>query len=480
MKKNELLQYVGITVLVVVAYILCRLLGLNKNAFVIKFIMLTLITILFVNLLVSSLKQSDEGRSISIIIWIGLIMRIGYMLYTDCDVRGHDLWEIDIDAKGHAGYILTLMEKHQLPESNTLQFYQAPFFYILGALFSNVINWILNTEELFYLVDAAKTVSCVASCISLFVCKKVYEECNMSLKEQRFALMVTTFLPAAYLTGGGVNPDALASMFMMLAFLYTLRFMKCPSWKNTVILAIIYGFGVMTKISCAVVAPMTAILFLRTLYREVKKENAKQIVLKYFVFAIISLPLGLWYSIRNYVLFQQPLNYVLELPESISLYTGMHSIPQRLFGVDVSNLIHSPYVNLLDDYNAPAYYLKSSLFGEFSYNVPGWIPVLLLLCATIISIVAVISMIWQLVKNRKDEKGTISVLLFLLFYGSVLYFYYQYPFSCSMDFRYMIFCVIPISVVLGKYVISHQEISRWVNVALWGGAMSSCLMYCII
>jgi len=283
------------------------------------------------------------------------------------------------------------------------------------------------------------------------VCKKIYEVCDMPMEEQKNAILVVAFLPAAYLTGGRVGPDALAGMFMTLAFLYTIRFMKESTWKNIIILAIIYGFGVMTKISCAVLALITAVMFLGKLYEQIKKRKVKKIILQYIVFGIISLPLGLWYSVRNYVLFQQPLNYVLDQSGTPEIHTGMYSVTERFIGIDIANWLRSPYANVWEDYNAPIYYLKSALFGEFTYDVPGWVPVLLLLCATVVAIAVVVALIWQFIWNRKDIMGMVSAGTFLIYYISVIWFYYKYPFGCSMDFRYMIFCVIPISIVLGKY-----------------------------
>ena len=58
-----------------------------------------------------------------------------------------------------------------------------------------------------------------------------------------------------------------------------------------------------------------------------------------------------------------------------------------------------------------------------------------------------------------------------------LQFYLQYPFACSMDFRYMLFLVIPLSILLGKYIQYHEKTAAWIRTGLWGLAVSSCVMY---
>lgn len=478
-KESAILQAIGVVIVVVVLYIIGRLLGLDSKPIVVKSEMAVLMIVIAAAYVWQKRTQNVEG-AVKVIMIGGMVMRIGYMIYTGCDVRSHDLYPMEVNGTRHAGYLLWMIENHRLPESNAKELYQQPFYYFVSSCFSIFINFILRCKEPYYLVDAAKTVSCAASCISLLVCRKLFEECGLKAEGIKNAMLLTAFLPVFYLTGGRVGPNALAAMFMLLAFLYTLRWMKQPDWKNTIILAVIYGLGVMTKISCGVIAIMTALIFIGKLFCRSELKEKAALLLKYVVFGMISLPLGLWFSVRNYILFQQPLNYVLRQSDSSTLYVGMHSVVERLFGIDVANLIHSPYTDVFEDYNAPVYYVKSSLFGEFTYQVPGFIPVLLLLCAVLLSAAVFAAIVWQIVKNRADKAGNLVAMMFLLFYGNMLWFYLQYPHGCSMDFRYMTFIVAPAAILLSKYMAAHPKSQRGLNYVLWGEAICSCIMYCMI
>lgn len=478
-KQRTLFQGIAVVVLVIAAYLLGRILDLGNRAYIVQCEM----AVLLITLALSYVWQKKTGKQenlIKIIIIGGIIMRIGYMLYTGVTERGHDLWEISVNGTGHAGYLLTILEKHQLPQSNELQLYQQPFYYMLGAFFSEVIHLFFPNESEWYLVDAAKTVSCAASCISIFVCHEIMKECEVEEEDRRTGMLLVAFLPVCYLTGGRVGPNALAAMFLFLAFLYTMRFMKKPDWKNTVILAVIYGLGVMTKISCATLAVVTAVVFLEKLISGGDWRERGRLLGKYLVFGVISLPLGLWYSVRNYIMFGQSLYYVLRQSDNSQLYTGNYSVTERLLGIDLHNLLETPYTNVYEDYNAPVYYVKSAMFGEFRYEVPGFVPVALLWCAVIGSVVVCIAVIWQLVKNRTDRKGMFAALVFLWFYINMLIFYQKYPHGCSMDFRYMVFLVAPASVLLAKYRNAHPKSQRWIDWVFWGEAIASCVMYCII
>lgn len=479
--KSDVLQYLCVTFGVMFCYLIGRILKLEHNPPLIHLEMLILLFVLCLFLL----KKRKDGRLQEETLWntlilMGFLMRIGYMLYTGCTVRSHDLWELDKNSGGHAAYILTLIEEGHLPASNQLQFYQQPLFYVLGAAASGCINGILGCREAYYLVDAAKTVSCAASCITLLLGKKILTISGVKGKEGRIPLLLFAFLPVFYLTGGRVNPDALAGMFMAAAFFYTIRWYHKTNWKNICILAVLFGCAMMTKISCGVIALFTAFLFLLKLVQEIKAHRGTSLMMKYIVFGGISLPLGLWYSIRNYRLFGQSLSYVPRISTSSSLYTGSCSLVQRMIGIDVANLFRSPYTNVYEDYNAPVYFLKSSLFGEFRYQIPGWIPVLLLLFAFSSSVACLAAWIWQIRKNRNDQAGNWAAAISILYYASILWFYFQYPFGCSMDFRYMIFLPIPLGVLLGKYVKDKNGIRQWVYLSVCGLSVCSCLMYCLI
>lgn len=521
--KKECIQYILVIPFVVIIYLCSRILDLRDTKTIVIAVVMV-VSILFAGIRYGYLcryknlwknKQEHTKAAVVTILYIGMIMRIGYMLYTPCTVRSHDLWMLDVNSSGHAGYLLNILQRGQLPESNVRQFYQQPFYYICGALFSRVINMVLHTVQgptgSYDLVDAAKTVSCVASCISLLASRAIFRECGITGKGLIASMALVAFLPAFYLTGGRVGPDALVAMFMILAFLYTFRWLKSPDWKNTIILAAIYGLGMMTKISCGTLAIITACIFLWKFVKEIREKRGRTLFVKFIVFGIISLPAGLWYSIRNYIKFGQPLNYVLKISKKVQLYTGDRSIVQRVIGIDISNWMKTPYADPWSDYNFPVYALKSALFGEFSstsYHLPVICPAVLLIFATILAIICTVILCYNIkdrierkqfgklnqVKTRKassqlngsgqDMYTGMALFSCFIFYGSMIWFYIQYPFGCSMDFRYMTFLVVPIGILLGKYMEQNNRnenrYPNWICIICWGYSISSCLMYCLV
>ena len=167
-------------------------------------------------------------------------------------------------------------------------------------------------EDAAFLVNAGKVVSCIASCFSLYLSERLLRE-FCSVRARGYGMAVLSFTPVFWLTGGRLGEDALTFFFMTAVILGTVEWEKQPDWKHTILLAVLYGCGMMTKISLAFPAFYTAYIFW-------KNRKSSRFIPKMAVFAVFALPLGLWYSVRNFVLFGQPLGYVPSMGEI--LYRG--------------------------------------------------------------------------------------------------------------------------------------------------------------
>ena len=402
--KREIRSYVLLALGITGLYLVARITGIAGQTAVVQKLLMAFL--LGVGATVLWLKKTGQWKAADLellILIVGMAVRIGYTLATGCEVRSHDLEEFSLESGGHAGYLLTLLTTGQLPDSIVGQYYQQPLFYLLGSLVSAFVNGILNCEEAYWLVDAAKLVSCFASCAVLLIVRRFANFCGLKEEGRRVTLLLLSFLPAFWLSGGRVAPDALTAFFMVLEFCYTFYWWRDPSWKHTLLLAVIYGCGLMTKISCGVLAPVTALLFLFRLVQAWKEKRVWEYAEKYIAFAGISLPLGLWYGIRNFMRFGQSLTYVAS--PNRKLYRGGYPLAQRLLIPNLPNLLQTLYADPRTDYNAPVYYLKTALFGEFSYAVPAWILAFLLLTAVLLSGMAVYALYWKLCRDREDRKG---------------------------------------------------------------------------
>ena len=479
-------------------YMIHTALNLTDSAMFTKWVMLLAIigTVLFTGYLFYQNRIKKE-QLVFAIVAIGVILRIGYMLYTPCNSRSHDLSEIDLGAHGHAAYLLHIIKLHSLPQSNEWQFYQQPLFYVLGGLFSTIINAVLGRNEGFDYVNAAKVVSCIASCVTLLYVIPLSEEFGLKEKGKWIALSVTAFLPSLVYSSGMVCPDALTMMFYILTIYYSLIWQKKKSISVTILLAVLFGFAIQTKISCGLIAVFTAALFVAALFKwsyskrprdgwNIKylksplgilsyydyKEKAGLLV-KYALFLAIALPLGLWYPIRNLVRFGQPFTYVPKLTVGGKLYTGDIPLMKRLVLIPFSNLWETPFGNTYEDYNLPLFMVKSSLFGEWELlrDLPKLHLLVMLACVMLLSLLFLISLYTVIKKGNFGARFCVFITLALLVSAAV--FYIRYPFGCSMDFRYYLILAPLCGMCIG--FLSQESRHRWLRVAIGGITLTSAL-----
>lgn len=450
--------YMMVSICMVIIFVVIYKLGWNQRREIIQFGMIvSIVLILGYGILQWVNNKLDTEQIIGILILAGFVMRIGYMLYTPIQTRSHDLGDLSTDGYGHAAYILTILKKHRLPDSNMIQFYHPPLFHALAAYTCQMMNYIMQFTEYKDILEIGKLVSCSASCWTLLLVPPICSELILEKNEKIFVVGMMAFFPEFLLIGGRLNNDSLVLFFQMMIILYTFRWFRKQSWENTIILALAFGFGLMTKASCATLAIFTAPFMCIKLMDGVKRKEGCRLFIKTVVFGMISMPLGLWFHIRNYILFQQPFGYVLEIGKESRIYTGDVSFADRFLRFPFSELFNPTYAHPLDDYNIPLYIVKNSLFGEFEYDIMDCIPHALVLINVLLIVMSVVAMIWTFVKRKSNKSIYYGMFyLWLIVYGSFLYFNYKYPYGCTMDFRY-----IPVTVFIGSVFLS--VFCKWRN-----------------
>lgn len=461
-------------------YRLVRLTGLEHKPELIRAGMVLLgVYLLFFLVVCAGQGTLTEEKKIACVILYGMVMRVGYMLYTGCAVRSPDLGELSREGYGHAAYLLKLLETGRLPDSNQGQLFQQPFFYLAGSAVSRLFHRTLPYATPYTLVDAAKLVSCFASCMTLLLTDRICCLVRLEHKGRLLAVSLTAFLPAMYLTGGRVNSDACHTLFSLLAFYATCKWYQEQTWKHLLLLAFTYGFGMMNR-PLGVMAVFTAAVCLRLLWKLEDPACLASQLKKYAVFALISLPLGLWYTVRNAIRFGQSLFSVPDLASMPELFCGDASFVQRFVLWDLKNLFTVPYANPWRDYNVPVYQIKSALFGEFSYPVNDWIPALLLYSAVVL-VLFLVPASYRIGKERNTEGLLVwTAAAFWLCYGGVLWFAFQNPYGCWMDFRFSVELGIFAAILLGRYWDKRPQGKTVLGMAAVVFCFCSCLMYLLI
>lgn len=496
-KGNEdtlsfLLPYINLFLFITVLFIIVYKVRLQKHIHFIQGAMVASILCMFAVTGLQSVKKGFSWRvAVKLFMGIGLIMRIGYMLYTPYTTRAIDLGDTSLDGYGHAAYILKIMVEGHLPETNWVQFYHPPFFHFLAACLCTAVNSVMDYTAYEDILEIAKIVSCVASCWSLMLLPKICTELGLNERAKAVATAIVAVLPSCYLMSARVNNDALVTYFMILAILYTLRWYKEQSWKNTIGLGLVFGLGMMTKTSCGNIALFTGPLMLYVAYKKMKesKDALKEIIMKLFGFGAIAFPLGLWYTLRNYILFQQPFGYVAKISKTQRIYTGDVSWIKRFITFPVTRLFQPIYSDPWEEYNVSLFVLKSSLFSEFEFDITPMIPRLLIFFNGCMIILSLGAMVYAIVKCKENKMLCFGMpVLWGVIYSSFLYFNVEYPFGCTMDFRYIVPTAFLGAIFIGRFFdktcskkTKKAVLCRIVTGTIVGGfTLVSILMFCMI
>lgn len=448
-----------ILISVFVSVVLCDFLGLCDNEVSAKAVMNILLAATAaagVYKLYTAKKITPE-EIISLLIIMGLIIRIGYMIYTPWASayggRGYD--EGALEAKGHYSYLLNWAVKGKLPDTNAEQFYQPPLNYFLSAVFIKIGGLLHGTADYTTVMKYAELVPCMATCVMLMVHCSVLEALKIKSKYRIPAVAMMAFFPNYLFLGGRINNDSLVALFMSLSVLYTLRWYYSRSMKNIVGIALSIGLGMMSKISCGTIAVFTGPVMLYVLYQDVRaadKEKIKRTVGQLAVFALICFPLGLWYPIRNYILFGQGLNYVQRLPESAVGFTGDVPWYQRFLSMPVFGRFDTGLQFVDGESSVFMMITQSAVFGSFHFDhISKIIRYSLYYLNLAVIIISLVSM-FLVCKNdkKRDAFSRFSMLaLWVIVYGSFIMFNISFPYTYTADVRY-----IPLSMLTGFAYIS--------------------------
>jgi len=423
---------------VVLSYIVFSLL-LKAGEAAARALMLAGVLLCGVYYVVRSRGQNSGSRAeklITALIMAGMVMRIGYMLYTSFMMRGHDIGAPDDD--GHFGYMYQLFANGKLPQTNTYQFYHPPLAHILHVLVVRVFSWFQGTDDLTVLFEAAKIVPCFAACAMLWVFRSLCREMRLPPRATAVAVAVAAFHPTFFIMSASVNNDPLMLLFFLIAILYTIRWYRRPTMKNILMIALAIGLSMMTKLSGGMAALFAAPVFLIVLVRRLRKRQAGPLIGQFAAFAGVCVPLGLWYPVRNLILFNQPLGYITEV--SPALYVGDVPLMRRFLSFPLDQIFNPLYCRPYEDYNIWLYTLKCSLFGEFSFAGRDTFAAILIAANLVLIPVSLAAMLYILARGREVNRFARLGLLWIWLTQMVSFilFNLEYPMGCTMDFRYIV------------------------------------------
>ena len=412
-----------------------------------------------------SKRLGEENTAVFMMILLGVLLRCTYVLLSGLYDRQHDAGAYtgmgtDFVNPGHIGYIEYIYKFHKLPDLNPYElfaYYHPPFHHILSFLWLQ-LNIVLGVaEDLAF--ENLQVLTLLYSCLCMVVTYKILKVLNIKGNGLLIALAFMVFHPATIIMAGSVNNDMLTILFMCLTILGSLTWFREKSLKNLLVLALYIGFGMITKLNSAVLTIPLALVFLIHFVSVIRGKNTPEIlkwIKNYCLFAVVVMPIGLSWIIRNLIRFGEKPG--VPVPgETSPMYTASYSLWERLGIPALSDWrIDFPFhpISAAACNNTWVIMFHTSLFAEeYPTNLPD---ILLVLCqvvyvlAILLGIATAALLVTVLMKKQTLFEDRIFLLVgYVVMLLSFAAFVIIYPYTCSSDFRYVAICLVYVSIALG-------------------------------
>lgn len=404
----------------------------------------------------------DTKKLIIILFILGFAIKLAYILYTSVHQRQHDVEAFKSTEDGHAAYILYIFEHWSVPDFDVReywQFYHPPLHHFLGAVWLKLQTFFGIETETAY--EGLQYLTLFYSSLSMYLSYRIMQEIRLRRTGLVVAFAIVAFHPTFIIFAGSLNNDILSITFMLGAVLNTLVWYKNRTFRNILKIALCIGLGMFTKLSVWMVAPAVAAVFLSTLIDN--RGKLKSLIGQMSAFIGVCAPIGLCWSIRNFIFYDVPFSYVPKLSETNRLYIGNRSVAERLFDFNFSQF-ESVYNQLVFyagkyyEYNPTIGLFKTAMFDESIndtyYPEISFCGVLLFWSSVVLGVLGFVAMIYMLIR-KNSMNSTFKVffgILFAVILGSYYIFCFEFPFSCTQNIRYAAPLIVVGAMFIGLWI----------------------------
>lgn len=391
----------------------------------------------------------------------GFVLRFAYVLETDITVRQNDVGGMGCE-EGHMGYICYFLQNHRLPDfdpTTKWQFYHPPLHHILSAIWMRFCTSFGLEDYVPY--EALQILPLFYSCVILILSYKIMKLWNLKGKALSIPFALLCFFPYLIIMSGALNNDALSVCFIMGAVYNTLVWYRKQTFGNILKIALCIGLGMMTKLSAGLIAPAVALVFLYVLIKQ--RKTWWNTFRQYLVFGVVCCPLGLWWGVRNYLKFGVPFNFI---PTNDGMnWQDLSTIPlvQRFTDFSLQQM-KNPFVQWGGDtyleYNPTIGLHKMAMFGEavFSGDLCIRFSKGLLWVGAFLALAFFICFVIFIFEKKNDW---MEKLFLLIGYGTILGNFYlfcvNYPYVCTMNFRYIVPCMLIAACGTGIWIQNREQ-----------------------
>ena len=434
------------------------------------------------------LKFKNKANSIitcRLIIITGMLLRILYIFYTNVYTRQHDVEDFSLSDDGHAAYILYLLQNKHLPDFDpryAWQFYHPPLHHIISAAFLSVIGkFNIPLDTVGY--ELLQVLPCLYSVLFCILAYKSLKLLGIKDRPLCFATAFVTFHPTLIMLSGSINNDMLAAVLSMSSIYFLIKWSLNKRMSDIILTALSIGLGMEAKLNAALTAPAAAAVFLYVFIKNIK--DFRRLITQYIVFGFVCVPIGLFWSVRNYIKFGVPANYVPKLSADSDQYIGT-GILSRLLDFSPYQF-SSPFMQWRGDgapyneFNPITALWKTAAFDGNTYFENSVVLqsfcCMLLFCLIILSCYSAYLLIAVFIKRSPilPEHKLMTAVLSLTLFINYIVFCADYPHVCTQNMRYCVPLIFTQAVLFGC-----DDHSKLKETAIFIFCVSSLTVYTVL
>lgn len=395
--------------------------------------------------------KHDYKHYTDYILLISFILKMFYAIKKIFCVTDHDLQVLEVNPfvigpTGHLGYINYIIEHLSLPpvitEYNDFppQFYHPPVFYVFGALVKGIAEKLGVPEIICY--EILQQLNMVFAFLCIYVLYKILNELKISAKMTMMLMLLVAFSPIYLTLGVEINNDCIMTLFCLLAVHRVIIWYKKRTVKDIVLTGLFLALGMLSKTSAVLISPALGAVFACAFFEKGQNsESRKKLAGQYGAFLAVSVPIGLSWVIRNYVMYKVPFSYVPAVVGRQPQYTGDIPVIARL-GLPSLKQLTLWKLDIFHPEDQPSILgqiIQSQTFDEGLLLNPDPVTPMILLWSYWLLYLFAFYLLVRFVADRKI-KLPVRLLLGLLFavpVASIYMFAFQYPALCSVSARYI-------------------------------------------
>ena len=444
--------YIMIAIVFLMTTIMQASVAFTNASHALKMNVFTLIFFAFLALCFFMLRKKEVTTEdkIFLIILGGVIFRSMYVIFTGVVDRQHDVGYFsglsdDLINPGHLGYIEYLCKFGHLPDFSPYKlfsYYHPPVHHIISCLFIDLQLLLGVGERLAF--ENIQALTLLYSSLCLTVGYGIFKKIKCSDTCMVLAMALLTFHPGMIYMSASTNNDMLCTLFTFVCFYFGLEWLDDKSLRNLIKIALSLGFGMITKLNCAVMAFPLAAVFLLHFIKECKSGRMWKSIKEFAIFGVITAGIGLSYVIRN-LIFYDTNPGVPVLTEASEQYIGKFSY-WEIFGIPSALELEYPFHTINGNTICNTWHIlfRTSLFDEIRPELSDFLlmccRIALVLASTLGIVLFFVTIIMAIreIKSGNKDLGIFLLVGYVLVVLTFIAFIIKYPYTCSANFRYVV------------------------------------------